>query len=330
MLDLRRRQFITLLGAAAVSWPLAARAQQPAMPVIGYLSSFPADINPKFTQAFRQGLNDAGFVEGRNLTIEYRWDEEGRYDRLPTMAADLVGRRVAVLFASPIPAALAAKATTTTIPIVFAIGSDPVETGLVVSLNRPGGNVTGATFLSVDLGAKRLELLRDLLPKIASIGLLVNPNNPNAAVQTKEMQAATTALRLQLNIVSAGSQSDLDNAFEMLVRQRTDALVVSADPFFFSHRDQLVALAMRSPVPAIYYAREFALAGGLISYASSFGDSFRQAATYVGRILKGDKPADLPVLQPTNFELVINLKTAKALGVDVPMSMLIRVDKVIE
>jgi putative tryptophan/tyrosine transport system substrate-binding protein len=327
---MNRRSFITLLGAAAVSWPLAARAQQPAMPVIGYLSSFPADINPKFTQAFRQGLNDAGFVEGRNLTIEYRWDEEGRYDRLPTMAADLVGRRVAVLFASPIPAALAAKATTTTIPIVFAIGSDPVETGLVVSLNRPGGNVTGATFLSVDLGAKRLELLRDLLPKIASIGLLVNPNNPNAAVQTKEMQAATTALRLQLNIVSAGSQSDLDNAFEMLVRQRTDALVVSADPFFFSHRDQLVALAMRSPVPAIYYAREFALAGGLISYASSFGDSFRQAATYVGRILKGDKPADLPVLQPTNFELVINLKTAKALGVDVPMSMLIRVDKVIE
>jgi putative ABC transport system substrate-binding protein len=217
MLDLRRREFITLLGGAAAAWPLAARAQQPAMPVIGYLSSFPADINPKLTQAFRQGLNDAGYFEGRNVTIEYRWDEEGRYDRLPMMAADLVGRRVAVLFASPIPAALAAKATTSTIPIVFAIGSDPVETGLVLSLNRPGGNVTGATFLSVELGAKRLELLRDLVPKIASIGLLVNPKNPNAAVQTKEMQAATTALGLQLSIVSASSQSEFDSAFTMLV-----------------------------------------------------------------------------------------------------------------
>jgi putative tryptophan/tyrosine transport system substrate-binding protein len=326
---MNKREFITLLGGAVASWPLAARAQQ-AMPVIGYLSSFPADINPKLTQAFRQGLNDAGFFEGRNVTIEYRWDEEGRYDRLPMMADDLVGRRVAVLFASPIPAALAAKATTSTIPIVFAIGSDPVETGLVLSLNRPGGNLTGATFLSVELGAKRLELLRDLVPKIASIGLLVNPNNPNAAVQTKEMQAATTALGLQLNIVSASSQSDFDHAFTTLVGQRTDALVLSADPFFFSHRDQLIAFAMRCSLPAIYYAREFALAGGLVSYASSFGDSFRQAATYVGRILKGEKPADLPVLQPTKFELVINLKTAKALGLEVPPSILARADEVIE
>jgi putative ABC transport system substrate-binding protein len=330
MLDLRRREFITLLGGAAATWPLAARAQQPAMPVIGYLSSFPADINPKLTQAFRQGLNDAGYFEGRNVTIEYRWDEEGRYDRLPMMAADLVGQRVAVLFASPIPAALAAKATTSTIPIVFAIGSDPVETGLVLSLNRPGGNVTGATFLSVELGAKRLELLRDLVPKIASIGLLVNPKNPNAAVQTKEMQAATTALGLQLNIVSASSQSEFDSAFTMLVGQRTDALVLSADPFFFSHRDQLIALAMRCSLPAIYYAREFALAGGLVSYASSFGDSFRQAATYVGRLLKGEKPADLPVLQPTKSDLVINLKTAKALGLEMPPTLLARADEVIE
>jgi ABC-type uncharacterized transport system substrate-binding protein len=326
---MRRREFVALLGSAAV-WPLEARAQQSAMPVIGYLSSFPAEINPKFTQAFRQGLNDGGFSEGRNVTIDYRWDEEGRYDRLPKMAADLVVRRVSVLFASPIPAALAAKAATATIPIVFAIGSDPVQTGLVDSLNRPGGNVTGATFLSVELGAKRLELLRDLVPKIVSIALLVNPNNPNAAVQTKEMQAATSALGLQLNVVNAASQNEFDNAFATLSRERTDALVVSADPFFFSHRDQLAALALRHSMPAIYYAREFAVAGGLISYASSFADSFRQAATYVGRILKGEKPADLPVLQPTKFELVINAQTARMLGLEIPPTLLARADEVIE
>ncbi len=327
---MKRREFISLLSVVAAAWPLAARAQQSAMPVIGYLSSFPAEINPKFTQAFRQGLNDGGFFEGRNVTIDYRWDEEGRYDRLPKMAADLVVRRVSVLFASPIPAALAAKAATATIPIVFAIGSDPVQTGLVDSLNRPGGNVTGATFLSVELGAKRLELLRDLVPKIVSIALLVNPNNPNAAVQTKEMQAATSALGLQLNVVNAASQSEFDNAFATLSRERTDALVVSADPFFFSHRDQLAALALRHSMPAIYYAREFAVAGGLISYASSFADSFRQAATYVGRILKGEKPADLPVLQPTKFELVINLKTAKTLGLEIPAPLLALADEMIE
>jgi putative ABC transport system substrate-binding protein len=327
---LQRREFIILLGGTAAAWPMVARAQQLATPVIGYLSSFPADINPRFTQAFQQGLNEADFFEGRNVAIEYRWDEEGRYDRLPMMAADLVGRQVSVLFASPIPAALAAKAATATIPIVFAIGSDPVETGLVVSLNRPGGNVTGATFLSVALGAKRLELLRDLVPKIASVGLLVNPNNPNAAVQIKEMQEATTALALQLNVLRAASQSDFDNVFAMLVRQRTDALIVSADPFFLSHRAQLVERALRHSMPAIYYAREFAAAGGLISYASSFTDSFRQAATYVARLLKGEKAADLPVLQPTKFELVINLRTAMALGLEIPPMVLARADEVIE
>jgi putative tryptophan/tyrosine transport system substrate-binding protein len=324
---MNRRALISALGGAAM-WPLASRAQQSAMPTVGYLSSFPADINPKLAQAFRQGLSDAGFVEGRNVIIEYRWDEEGRYDRLPIMAADLIGRRVAVLFASPIPAALAAKAATATIPIVFAIGSDPVETGLVASLNRPGGNVTGATFLSVALGAKRLELLRDLVPQITSIGLLVNPNNPNADVQTQEMQGAATTLGLQLTILRAGSQSDLNHAFA--AGQQSKALVVSADPFFFSHRDQIVALAMQYSMPTIYYAREFAVAGGLISYASSFADSFRQAATYAGRILKGEKAADLPVLQPTKFELVINARTAKTLGIDVPPTLLARADEVIE
>jgi len=246
------------------------------------------------------------------------------------MAADLVGRDVAVIFSSPIPAALAAKAATVTIPIVFAIGSDPVETGLVASLNRPGGNITGATFLSVALGAKRLELLRDLIPKLASIGLLVNSTNPNAMLQTTDMQTAANRLGLQFNVLSASSHSDLENAFGALAQRRTDALVVSADPFFISHRDQLVALAARHALPAIYYAREFVAAGGLVSYASSFADSFHQAAGYVARVLRGDKPADLPVLQPTKFELVVNLKTAKALGLDVPPTLLARADEVIE
>ena len=326
---MRRRTLIAALGGAA-AWPLVARAQQSTTPIIGYLSSFSADTNNKFTQAFQEGLSDVGFIEGRNVTIKYRWADEGRYDELPMMATDLVDHRVAVIFASPIPAALAAKTATATIPIVFAVGSDPVETGLVVSLNRPDGNVTGATFLSVELGAKRLELLRDCVPKIASIALLVNPNNPNAVPQTKEMQTATSALGLHLDILSADSQIEFDNVFATLARQRNDALVVSADPFFISHRSQLVALAIRHSMPTMYYAREFAEAGGLISYATSFADSFRRAATYVGRILKGEKPADLPVLQPTKFDLVINLKTAKALGLTVPPSLLARADEVIE
>jgi putative ABC transport system substrate-binding protein len=324
---MRRRDFITLAGGMAV-WSLAARAQQP-LPVIGYLSSFSPETNRKFIEAFREGLNEAGFREGRNVNIEYRWAEEGSYETLPTMAAELVNRRVSVIFASPIPAALVAKAATATIPIVFAVGSDPVETGLVTSLNRPGGNATGATFLSVELGSKRLELLRDLAPKTASVGLLVNPHNPNAVPQTKEMEEATKALGIRLDTLEASAESDFGSVFRTL-RQQNDALVVSADPFFISHRSRLVELADQYAIPSMYYAREFVSAGGLISYASSLDDSFRRAATYVGRILKGEKAGDLPVIQPTKFELVLNLKAAKALGLTVSPTLLARADEVIE
>jgi putative ABC transport system substrate-binding protein len=327
---MRRREFITLLGGAAAAWPVVGRAQQTTVPVIGYLSGWSAESSQKLTQVFRQGLNEAGFVEGRNVTIEYRFAEGGRSDQLSTMAGDLVGRPVAVLFACPIAAALAAKAATAATPIVFVIGSDPVEMRLVESMRRPGSNATGATFLSVELGAKRLELLHELVPKIASVGLLVNPNNPTSTMQTKDMQAAATTLGLRLDILSARSQTDFDGVFATLVRQRTDALVVGGDPVFFSQRDQLIALAARHSIPTVHFSREFAAAGGLISYATSFPDSYREAAAYVGRILKGEKAADLPVLQPTKFELVINLKTAKALGLEVPLILQQRADEIIE
>ena len=326
---MRRREFIAMLGGAAAAWPTVASAQQSSIPVIGYPSSFPAELNPKFVQAFRQGLSEAGLVEGRNVAIQYRWDDEGRYDRLPVMAADLVKQPVAVLFASPVPAAVAAKGATTTVPIVFAIGSDPIEAGLVDSINHPGANVTGATFLSVELGAKRLELLRDLVPKVESIGLLVNPNNPNAAPQIKHLQSATDRLGLKLTVLRAASLNEFDDAFSPQ-KQRLDAMIVSADPFFISHRDELVAAAARSAKPVVYYAREFVTAGGLLSYASSFTDAFHQAAIYVARILKGEKPADLPIMQPSKFELVLNLKTARTLGLNVPPTLLARADEVIE
>ncbi len=329
-IHIRRREFIGTLGGAVATWPLAARAQQTAMPVVGFLSSFPPDTRQEFTQAFRQGLNETGFTEGQNVTIEYRWGEAGQYDRLPRMAGDLIRRQVAVLFASPINAAVVAKDATSNTPVVFAIGSDPVEMRLVAALNRPGGNATGATFLSVELGRKRLELLRDLVPKIISVALLVNPNNPTTATQTKDMQTAATALGLKLQIVNISAQSNIENAFTTLVEQRADALVVSADSIFWELRDQLVASAARHSLPTVYFAREFAAAGGLISYNSDYADSIRQAGTYVGRILKGEKPADLPVLQPTKFALVLNLKTAKALGLTVPLIVQMTANEVIE
>jgi ABC-type uncharacterized transport system substrate-binding protein len=327
---MKRREFITLLGgaAAAGAWPIDAQAQQPALPVIGFLSSF--TTNPRFATAFRQGLREAGYIEGQQVAVEYHWVEGGQYDQLPKVAADLVDRRVAVIVASPIPAALAAKAATTSIPIVFAIGSDPTESGLVSTINRPGGNITGISFLSVALGAKRLELLRDLLPGMSAVALLVNPNNTNAEPQTKETQLAAAELGLNLVVLRASSEADFDSVFGTLVRQQTHALVVSADPFFISQRDQLTALAARHAVPTIYYAREFAAAGGLMSYGSSFAVAHRQAGVYAGRILKGEKPGDLPVVLSAKFEFVINLKTAKTLGIEVPAKLLALADEVIE
>jgi putative tryptophan/tyrosine transport system substrate-binding protein len=323
---MKRREFITLLGAAAV-WPLAARAQQP-MPLIGFLSSFTS--NPQFIAAFHRGLGEAGYVEGQNVAIEYRWVGEGEYGRLPATVTELVNRQVAVIVASPIPAAVAAKEATQTIPIVFAVGSDPVESGLVSSLNRPGGNITGVGFQSVALGAKRLELLRDLMPKLESIAVLVNPRNPNADPQTTDMQSATAALGVRLDVLTAASKDELAIAFATLARRRSDALVVSADPFFISSRDLLVLLATRHGVPAIYYAREFATAGGLMSYGTNFANAHREAGVYVARILKGEKPGDLPVGLSAKFELVINLNAATALGLTIPPTLLARADEVIE
>jgi len=325
---MKRREFITLLGGAAVAWPEVARGQQPTTPVIGFLSSF--TTNPQFVAAFHRGLGEAGYVEGQNVAIEYHWVGEGEYGRLPAAAAELVHRRAAVIVASPIPAAVAAKAATRTIPIVFAVGSDPVEAGLVSSLNRPGGNITGIGFQSVALGAKRLELLRDLMPKLGSIAVLVNPRNPNANPQTTDMQSATAALGVRLDVLTAASKEELAIAFATLARRRPEALVVSADPFFISSRDLLVLLATRHAVPAIYYAREFAAAGGLMSYGTNFANAHREAGTYVARILKGEKPGDLPVMLSAKFELVINLNSATALGVDIPPTLLARADEVIE
>jgi putative tryptophan/tyrosine transport system substrate-binding protein len=326
---MRRREFITLLGGWAATWPLAAVAQQSAMPAIGFLSSLTLNDQAPITSAFREGLKDAGYVEGSNVEIEYRW-AEGEYDRLPALAADLVKRHVSVIAAiSGTPAVKAAKAATTTIPIVFAIGGDPVSTGLVSRLNRPEGNVTGVNFFTM-LGPKRLGLLRELVPTSKKIALLVDLNNSVTAADGRDTQAAAQAMSLEAEVLNATSRDDIDLAFATIARERPDALYVAPDPIFLNERAHIIELAARHAVPAVYADREAAEAGGLMSYGASRTDAYRLAGAYVGTVLKGEKPADLPVTLPTKFELVINLKTAKALGLTVPPTLLARADQVIE
>ena len=327
---MKRREFISLLGGAAAAWPHASHAQQqPRMPVIGYLGAASARGYVAQLAAFRQGLQDAGYVEGRNVAIEYRWADD-RYDRLPALAAELVGRQVTVIVASGAAAAPAAKAATTTIPIVFATGADPVAVGLVASLARPGGNLTGVTTLNTELGPKRLELLHETVPAATIVAALVNPSYPAAETQSKDLQAAARTLGLQLHVLHASNERDFDAVFATLVQLRAGGLVIGADTFFNSQSEQFATLALRHAVPAIYQYREFAAAGGLMSYGGSITASYRTVGLYVGRILKGEKPADLPVQQIAKVELIINLKTAKALGLTFPITLLGRADEVIE
>ncbi|MBI3708376.1 MAG: ABC transporter substrate-binding protein [Proteobacteria bacterium] len=328
---MRRRAFITLLGGAVAAWPRAARAQQ-SMPLIGYLSGRSAATEAHRTAAFHQGLKETGYVEGQNVAIEYRWTE-GQFNRLPAFTADLVGRRVAVIFAADSNSARTAKAATTTIPIVFYTGADPVQAGLVVSFRRPGGNATGVYVFSGVLAPKRLELLREMIPKVAVIAFLVrstNTTNTGAEAQSKELEEAARAIGVQLFVAKAGTENEIDLAFASIVQRGADALLVGADVFFTARRDRLVALAARHAIPTIYALPEFAEAGGLMSYGADRKDAFHQAGIYTGRILKGERPADLPVMQSTKFELVINLKAAKALGLTVPRELLLRADEVIE
>jgi putative tryptophan/tyrosine transport system substrate-binding protein len=332
MAYMRRREFIALAGAAAspIFWPLGARAQQPAMPVIGYLGAQSPAAFASRVAAFRQGLGETGYAEGRNVAIEFRW-AEGRHDRLPALAADLVARQVTVIVApGGAPAALAAKSATTSIPIVFEMGADPIAIGLVASLARPGGNLTGVSSLNVEVTPKRLEILHEAIPTGRLVAVLLNPTSPTAESQLKQLEQAARTLELQLHVLHASTQGDFDNVFATLLQLRPKGLVVASDTFFATHSEQLAALTARHGLPAIQQSRDFALAGGLMSYGGSFVESHRQAGMYTGRILKGDKPGDLPVQQVTKVELLINLKTAKALGVTFPLALSGRADQVIE
>jgi putative ABC transport system substrate-binding protein len=327
MSNMRRRNVITLLGGAAAAWSLPVRAQQPAVPVVGFLGATGA--NDRLMAVFRKSVAEAGYIEGRNVAIEYRW-AEGRYDRMPAMAAELVRRPVAVIVASPTPPAVVAKAATATIPIIFGVTDDPVRLGLVTSLARPDGNATGVYFFLSDLAAKQLGLLHELVPAAARIALLINPDNANAEGVMREMTVAASSIGVQIEVMRASDSAAIDAAFAALVRNKADALVVGADPFFFSRRAQLATLATRHVIPAVYTVRDFPEAGGLMSYGTSLTEAFRQLGVYTGRILKGAKPADLPVVQSTKFDFIINLTTAKTLGLEVPPSLLARADEVIE
>jgi putative tryptophan/tyrosine transport system substrate-binding protein len=326
---MRRRDFITLLGGAAAAWPLAARAQQSAVPIIGFLSSLSQTENANLVAAFRRGLSETGLLEGQGFTIEYRF-ADGQYERLPAMAADLVRRHVALIAAQSPPAAVAARVATTTIPIVFTVGVDPIAAGLVASFNRPGGNATGTTLITGPLSQKRLEFLLELVPKATVVAMLVNPVSPDAAPEIRDAQAAAQANKLELKLINATTLGEVNSAFAALVEQRPNALLIGSDPFFVLRREAIVALALRHRIVTIYPFREFPDVGGLISYGTSISNASREAGRYAGRILKGEKPADLPVLQPKAVELVINLKSAQALSLEVPPTLLARADEVIE
>jgi putative tryptophan/tyrosine transport system substrate-binding protein len=326
---MRRRDFIGAVGSVAIAWPLATRAQQVGIPVIGFLNSGSLKAFQSLVAAFRQGLSESGYVEGQNFAIEYRW-ADGDYEKLAGLAADLVGRRVSAILAGGPPAVVAAKAATPTIPIVFTSGGNPVDLGFVSSLSQPGGNVTGVSFLADELGAKRLELLRELVPAATSVGFLANPTRPSFQSEVENAQKGAQALGVNLIVLNASTEAEIDAAFAEFSRQRIAALLLGTDPFFNTRRDQIVALANRLRIAAIYNLREYVAAGGLISYAPSLAEVYRQAGIYVAKILKGAKPSDLPVQQPTKFELVINLKTAKALGLTVSNQMLLLANEVIE
>jgi putative ABC transport system substrate-binding protein len=326
---MKRREFITLVGGAAAAWPLAARAQQSAMPVVGWLNSRASGDDPQLLAAFRRGLKEAGYVEGQNVAIEYRF-AENQYDRLPALAADLVRRQVAVIAANGI-AAQTAKAASATIPIVFVAGFDPVEVGMVANLNQPGGNITGVSILDVELGPKRLELLHELIPTASIIAALVNPSDPaRAETESRDLQAAARALGLQLHVLHASTERDLDTVFASVGQLRAGGLAIGGDPFFNTRSAQLGALTLRHAVPTIYQFQEFTAAGGLMSYGGSLSDSYRWVGVYAGRILKGERPGDLPVQQTAKVELILNLKTAKTLGITVPLGLLARADEVVE